>query len=106
MTNGASPTEFPTLPPSLRAERQGAIAILKLKRPEKRNALDDTTVEGIHTFFSAIPDGVGAVVLRCQRLDSGCSVIASEIAHRCPAERMRRTAANAVISSVQAPLGP
>src|SRR3984957_85302 len=63
MTKGASSTEFPALPPSLHAERQGAIAILKLARPEKRNALDDTTVEGIETFFSAIPDGVGAVVL-------------------------------------------
>src|SRR5580700_9097391 len=63
MTKGPSSTEFPALPPSLRAERQGAIAILKLARPEKRNALDDTTVEGIETFFSAIPDGVGAVVL-------------------------------------------
>src|SRR5580704_14695275 len=56
-------SEFPSLPPSLRAERQGAVAILKLARPEKRNALDDTTVEGIEAFFSAIPDGVGAAVL-------------------------------------------
>ena len=63
MTKGTSSTEFPALPPSLHAERQGAIAILKLARPEKRNALDDATVEGIETFFSAIPDGVGAVVL-------------------------------------------
>ncbi len=54
---------FGRLPPSLRAERQGAVAILTLARPQKRNALDDVTVEGIEAFFSAIPDGVGAVVL-------------------------------------------
>src|ERR1700728_2201812 len=63
MTKGTSSTEFPALPSALRAERQGAVAILKLARPEKRNALNDATVEGIETFFSAIPDGVGAVVL-------------------------------------------
>jgi (methylthio)acryloyl-CoA hydratase len=63
MSKSETSAEFPSLPPSLRAERQGAVAILKLARPEKRNALDDTTVEGIEAFFSAIPDGIGAVVL-------------------------------------------
>jgi enoyl-CoA hydratase/carnithine racemase len=56
-------SEFAKLPPTLRAERHGAVALLKLARPEKRNALDDATIEGIETFFSSIPDGVGAVVL-------------------------------------------
>ena len=37
--------------------------MLKLARPEKRNALDDATVLGIEAFFSSIPDGIGAVVL-------------------------------------------
>jgi enoyl-CoA hydratase/carnithine racemase len=63
MTKIASAADFPELPPTLRAERQGAVAVLKLNRPEKRNALDDATVLGIETFFSAIPDGIGAVVL-------------------------------------------
>jgi (methylthio)acryloyl-CoA hydratase len=56
-------SEFAKLPPTLRAERRGAVALLKLARPQKRNALDDTTIEGIEIFFSSIPDGVGAVVL-------------------------------------------
>ena len=31
--------------------------------PHKRNALDDPTVAGIETFFSALPDGIRAVVV-------------------------------------------
>jgi enoyl-CoA hydratase/carnithine racemase len=51
------------LPRSLKAERRGDIAILFLARAEKRNALDDPTVLGIETFFTALPDGIKAVVL-------------------------------------------
>jgi enoyl-CoA hydratase/carnithine racemase len=51
------------LPASLAAERQGDVAILRLKRPHKRNALDDETIIGIETFFTALPDGIGAVLL-------------------------------------------
>jgi len=51
------------LPTSLIAEREGAVAILRLNRPQKRNALDDETILGIEQFFTSIPDGVGAVVL-------------------------------------------
>src|SRR5580698_9073972 len=75
-------SEFPSLPPSLRAERQGAIAILKLARAEKRNALDDATVEGIETFFSAIPDGVGAVVLAADGDNFSAGLDLSELTER------------------------
>ena len=51
------------LPRSLKAERRGEIAVLSLARSEKRNALDDPTVLGIEMFFTALPDGVKAVVL-------------------------------------------
>ncbi len=54
---------FGPLPPSLKAERRGDIAILRLSRPEKRNALDDETVLGIESFFRALPAGIGAVVI-------------------------------------------
>jgi enoyl-CoA hydratase/carnithine racemase len=63
MTGTASAADFAALPPTLRAERHGAVALLTLNRPDKRNALDDTTVIGIEAFFAAIPDGIGAVVL-------------------------------------------
>ncbi|NJQ01712.1 crotonase/enoyl-CoA hydratase family protein [Streptomyces zingiberis] len=54
------------LPPSLRWERQGEhgeIAVLRISRPEKRNALDDPTVLGLEAFFTDPPEGVRAVVL-------------------------------------------
>lgn len=51
------------LPRSLRAERRGEIAVLRLTRPEKRNALDDVTILGMERFFTALPDDIKAVVL-------------------------------------------
>lgn len=53
----------PTLPDSLHLEQDGEIAILRLNRPAKRNALNDATVRAIGAFFSAIPEGVRAVVV-------------------------------------------
>ncbi len=52
-----------TLPASLRAERQDNVAVLRLNRAQKRNALDDETVIGIEKFFTTLPDGVRAVLL-------------------------------------------
>jgi (methylthio)acryloyl-CoA hydratase len=51
------------LPSSLHAEIRGQIAILRLNRAEKRNALNDETVVGIEAFFTTLPDEVKAVVL-------------------------------------------
>jgi (methylthio)acryloyl-CoA hydratase len=51
------------LPPSLSAQAQGEVAVLRLSRPEKRNALDDETILGIEGFFEALPDTVKAVVI-------------------------------------------
>jgi enoyl-CoA hydratase/carnithine racemase len=48
---------------SLVAERQGDIAVLRIARAEKRNALNDPTVLGLEAFFSDLPDGVRAVVI-------------------------------------------
>ena len=55
--------EFADLPPTLKLERHGAVAVLTLNRAKKRNALDDPTVQGIETFFSSLPDDIRAVVL-------------------------------------------
>ncbi len=51
------------LPASLDAELAGPVAVLRLKRPHKRNALDDETVVGIETFFNALPAEVACVLL-------------------------------------------
>ncbi len=52
-----------TLPASLVADRQGNVAILRLNRPLKRNALNDEAILGIETFFTSLPEGIGAVLL-------------------------------------------
>jgi (methylthio)acryloyl-CoA hydratase len=78
------------LPRSLKAERRDEIAILSLARVEKRNAIDDPTVFGIEAFFTALPDGIKAVVLTgegehfCSGLDLGeltARDVAQGIAH-------------------------
>src|SRR5215212_3424198 len=56
----------PKLPKFLKVERRGAIAIVTLARPEKRNALNDTTVLGLETFFATLPMSVKAVVLNAE----------------------------------------
>jgi (methylthio)acryloyl-CoA hydratase len=55
--------DFCALPSSLRAERRGAVAVLRLHRAEKRNALNDTLVQGMVAFFDALPDDIRAVVI-------------------------------------------
>ncbi len=56
----------PKLPKSLQVARRGAVVILTLARPEKRNALNDATVLGLEAFFETLPTGVKAVVLNAQ----------------------------------------
>jgi len=53
----------PSLPPTLRFERDGEVGVLTLARPAKRNALDDAMVGGIGAFFACVPAGVRAVVV-------------------------------------------
>ena len=48
---------------SLEIGRDGDVAIVRLNRPEKRNALDDPTIHALHAFFAQPPEGVRAVVL-------------------------------------------
>jgi (methylthio)acryloyl-CoA hydratase len=51
------------LPASLVFRRDGDVGVLELRRPEKRNALDDDTVLGLERFAAAPHDGVRALVL-------------------------------------------
>jgi enoyl-CoA hydratase/carnithine racemase len=53
----------PELPASLTAEIDGDVAILRLNRPQKRNALDDETVLGLEAFFEHLPEEARAVLL-------------------------------------------
>jgi enoyl-CoA hydratase/carnithine racemase len=55
--------ETSSLPPTLGYERRDEIAVLTLDRAHKRNSIDDVTVRGFETFFSAVPEGIRVVVL-------------------------------------------
>jgi enoyl-CoA hydratase/carnithine racemase len=53
------------LPRSLSVDLHGDIAVLSLSRPEKRNALDTETFQGIGHFFGELPKtDIRAVVIR------------------------------------------
>jgi len=48
---------------SLRFKQRGAVGVLLLNRPAKRNALSDAMVAELDVFFNALPAGVKAVVM-------------------------------------------
>ena len=48
---------------SLAVSRDGDVAIVRLNRPAKRNALDDPTIHALQAFFAQPPEGVRAVLL-------------------------------------------
>jgi enoyl-CoA hydratase/carnithine racemase len=52
------------LPDCVQVERRGAIALLTLNRPVKRNALSDELVLGLQDFFSSVPEDVQGIVMR------------------------------------------
>ncbi len=54
-----SPTQFANLV----VEVDGPIMLVGLNRPEKRNAINDTTVLALEACFSSIPEGIRCVVL-------------------------------------------
>ncbi|MDB5896953.1 MAG: hypothetical protein JWP22_2100 [Ramlibacter sp.] len=57
-------TNWPVaLPSCVQVVRRGAIAVLMLNRPEKRNALSDELVLGLQSFFSSVPADVQGIVM-------------------------------------------
>jgi len=52
-----------SIPSTLRVELRGAVAVLTLARPEKRNALSDETILAIERFFLTLKPVVRAVVI-------------------------------------------
>jgi enoyl-CoA hydratase/carnithine racemase len=68
---------IPGLPDSLQAARDGNIAMLRLSRSAKRNAIDNAMIAGIALFFSQLPEDIGAVIVHgegehfCAGLDLG-----------------------------------
>lgn len=50
-------------PPTITTQRDGDIMLVRLSRPDKRNALDDETVLGLRNAFINMPKDVRAAVL-------------------------------------------
>jgi len=84
--------DFPSLPASLAAERKDAVALLRLNRPHKRNALDDATIHGIDVFFSALPPDIGAVLLTGEGEHFSAGLDLSELQERDVKEAMAHSA--------------
>jgi enoyl-CoA hydratase/carnithine racemase len=70
------------LPSSLHFDQRGTVGILRLSRAQKRNALDDATVQGIENFFATIPDDVKSVVLHGEGEHFCAGLDLSELAER------------------------
>jgi enoyl-CoA hydratase/carnithine racemase len=86
-TNGADrrPDETtPThpLPPSLELEWRGAVAVLRLNRAAKRNALNTATVTGLEQFVSAPPAAARAIVLDARGDHFSAGLDLSELTER------------------------
>jgi enoyl-CoA hydratase/carnithine racemase len=70
------------LPASLAAERRGEVAVVRLRREHKRNALDDDTVIGLEAFFTALPGDIGAVLLCAEGDNFSAGLDLSELKER------------------------
>ncbi|MDT7798824.1 MAG: (methylthio)acryloyl-CoA hydratase [Actinomycetota bacterium] len=67
---------------TLHLEPHDDVAVLRLSRPKKRNALDDATVLGLEAFFSAPPAEVKAVVLDAEGDHFSAGLDLSELTER------------------------
>ena len=80
------------LPASLQFELDGVVAIVRLTRTVKRNALDDETVRGIETVFGNLPAEVRAVVLAAhgEHFSAGLD-LSSLVAAQAATDSLRRS---------------
>lgn len=71
---------------TLRFSRRGAIGILLLNRPHKRNALSDAMVEELDACVAAVPEGVRALVLHGAGAHFCAGLDLAELAERSAAQ--------------------
>jgi enoyl-CoA hydratase/carnithine racemase len=57
------------LPDSVIVSQRGPVALMRLSRPAKRNAIDAEMIAGIETFFSDLPEETRAVILHGEGSD-------------------------------------
>jgi len=74
--------------PGLRTERRGAVGVVSLDRPEKRNALNQSIFTSLERYFSEVPDGVRAVLLQGEGEHFSAGLDLSELKETSAAEGM------------------
>ena len=62
--------------------QEGNVLVMQLNRPEKRNAINDTTVAALDDVFSNLPDSVGAVVIKSTSENFSAGLDLSELSER------------------------
>lgn len=67
---------------SIHTEVQGEILLVRLSRPQKRNALNDETVLAIEKIFSNIPEGVKCAVIYGEGKHFSAGLDLSELTER------------------------
>lgn len=72
-------------------EQDGDIAIVRLARTAKRNALDDESVRAIESRFARLPDDVRAVVLAARGDHFSAGLDLSSLVQTTPLESVRRS---------------
>jgi len=73
---------------TLRFQRRGAIGIIQLNRPAKRNALSDAMVEELDACVGEVPEGVKALVLHGAGKHFCAGLDLAELAARSAAQGM------------------
>lgn len=82
---------MPELPSTLACALEDGIAVLRLCRAQKRNALDIATIDGLDRFFSAPPAGIRAVVLHGEGAHFSAGLDLSDITEHSAAEGVRHS---------------
>jgi enoyl-CoA hydratase/carnithine racemase len=77
----------------LRIEQRGAVALVSLDRPEKRNALNQSIFTSLERYFSDVPDSVRAVVLQGEGEHFSAGLDLSELRETSAAEGMAHSIA-------------
>ena len=67
---------------SIHTEIQGEILLVRLSRPQKRNALNDATILNIETIFSTIPDGIKCAIIYGEGKHFSAGLDLSELTER------------------------
>ncbi len=69
-------------PSLVQTEIKGEILLVRLSRPQKRNAMNDATVQAIEAIFSNIPDGVKCAIIYGEGKHFSAGLDLSELTER------------------------